>query len=268
MRRALSDWPIELADRPREATERPEVSFIIGHRGSSRLPHLQLTLRSIAAQRDVPFECVVVEQDESPRIQEGLPSWVRYVHAPSPGSGPLYNRSATFNAGVAAARGNLFILHDNDMLIPAAYAREAHRLAQLGWRFMELKRFIFYLSDLDTASAFAAGQIPDAAPAEVVQNLLGGSVVTTRDAYLDVGGFDESFVGWGGEDNEFWERAEAIGGVYRYGFLPIVHLWHAPQPGKVTRDALALRRYHDESRRILPEERIRRLRNAERLNSR
>jgi hypothetical protein len=41
---------------------------------------------------------------------------------------------------------------------------------------------------------------------------------------------DESFVGWGGEDNEFWERAQTLR-VWPYGYLPLLHLWHEAQPG-------------------------------------
>ena len=71
-----------------------------------------------------------------------------------------------------------------------------------------------------------------APPECVVQNLeAGGSLAITRETFYAVGGFDESFVGWGGEDNEFWERAQTRK-VWSFGYMPIVHLWHEPQPGK------------------------------------
>ncbi len=60
----------------------------------------------------------------------------------------------------------------------------------------------------------------------------GGSIALSRDAFHAIGGYDESFVGWGGEDNEFWERAQTRR-VWPYGYLPFVHLWHAPQPEKL-----------------------------------
>jgi GT2 family glycosyltransferase len=67
----------------------------------------------------------------------------------------------------------------------------------------------------------------------VVQNLeAGGSFGMARDAFFDIGGFDESFVGWGGEDNEFWERAQTRS-VWPFGYVPLVHLWHEPQPEKL-----------------------------------
>src|SRR5260370_23297256 len=56
----------------------------------------------------------------------------------------------------------------------------------------------------------------------------GGSIAVTRKTYFEIGGFDESFVGWGGEHNEFWERAMTRS-VWPYGYMPLVHLWHTPQ---------------------------------------
>ncbi|HXH40006.1 MAG TPA: galactosyltransferase-related protein, partial [Thermoanaerobaculia bacterium] len=93
---------------------------------------------------------------------------------------------------------------------------------------------------------------------EVIQNLHGGSVAITRGAYAAIGGFDEDFVGWGGEDNDFWERAETLRAT-RFGYLPIVHLWHAPQPEKLqAADAPGVQRYV-ELARVPVQERIARL---------
>src|ERR1700741_4734042 len=106
MRRVFLDWPIELRDVP-EPSATPDVSFVIGHRGLSRLPHLLATLRSIAAQRDAPVECIVVEQSSEREIEALLPRWVRYVHTPIPSAGYDYNRSWTLNVGARQARGTV-----------------------------------------------------------------------------------------------------------------------------------------------------------------
>jgi len=242
--RALGDWPIEYADSLRPA-DRPDVSFVIGHRGMDRLPHLLTTLRSIAGQHGVAAECIVVEQSEHREIESALPSWVRYIHTPLPHPGYDYNRGWAFNAGACAARSELLILHDNDMPAPALYAAEALARMREGWSFLDLKRFIFYLD---------AGGVR---VTNVLQNALGGSIAVARDAFFDIGGFDESFVGWGGEDNELRERADAAGRVYAFGYLPFLHLWHEPQQGKL--DGESVRRYH-ELRKVPAQERIATLR--------
>jgi len=260
MRTAFSDWPLRLAERPLEVSDAPLVSFVIGHRGLTRLPHLLATLRSIAGQRGVPVECVVVEQSERPEIAERLPPWVGYLHTPVADASNPYNRSWTLNEGARAARGEVLVLHDNDMICPEDYARETVARAREGWSFQQLKRFTFYLDWRETEEVFASGEVRTDVPAVVVQNLHGASIAVTRTAYFDIGGFDESFLGWGGEDNEFWDRAESVGSVYGFGYLPFIHLWHAPQPEKQLGGvAPATKRWH-ELKTIPAAERIRRLR--------
>lgn len=258
MQAALREWPIAFADAP-AASRAPEVSFLIGHRGLARLPHLLLTLRSIAAQRDASVECIVIEQSAEREIESALPPWVRYLHQPA-GRGAPYARARTFNEAARAARAPLLVLHDNDMLVPARYAAELAAKMRAGDEVLDLKRFIFYLTEADAKRAMESGAVPrDARSESVIQNLRGGSIAITRDAYDAIGGFDESFVGWGGEDVELWERAETRR-ANRFGYLPIVHLWHAPQPEKTQgASAPAVERYY-ELAQVPVAERIARLR--------
>lgn len=229
LRRAVQTHPIKMKDEPDDISDSPDISFLIGHRGAERLPHLLATLRSIAAQKNVSFECIVVEQDEHPVVQKDLPSWINYVHAPPSKSGMLYNRSQAFNAGARIARGRVLILHDNDILVPADYGAQSVRLVQEGYEVVQLKRFVFYL---DRASSQHMRRPEKAQCEQVVENLCGGgSLAVSARAYDEIGGMDEEFVGWGGEDEEFWDRC-LTQNVWEYGSLPFIHLWHEPQPGK------------------------------------
>jgi hypothetical protein len=253
LRRALRDWPIEFATQPRMTGE-PRASFVIGHRGEARLSLLLKTIETIAAQ-DVAVECIVVEQSVSPIAKAHLPDWVRHIHTPIASDTQPYNRSWTLNAGSAAARTQLLVLHDNDFLLPVSYASELSKRHAEGWAFIDLKRFMFYLPEGDSANL----DLRNATPERVTQNLCGGgSIAADRDAYFAIGGFDESFAGWGGEDNDFWDRASTRR-LFAFAYLPLVHLWHAPQPEKVTADATGGRLRFDEVSRVPAEERIRAL---------
>lgn len=234
MRRALAAHPIGNTESPGAvAYSQPQVSFLIGHRGTARLPHLLATVNSIAAQREVTVECIVVEQETVSQVRSHLPPWVRLVHTPPPSAEMPYCRSWAFNVGARHARGAVLVLHDNDMLIPVDYA--AYVLARIaqGYEVINAKRFIFYLNCGHTADVFQgkAGLL-DEPPDTIVQNLEGGgSVAITRAGFDLIGGMDESFIGWGGEDNEFWQRAQTLR-TWPWGALPLVHLWHEAQPGK------------------------------------
>jgi len=234
MKRAFEDRPIVFQDAPIPNTDDIRISFIIGHRGPERLPHLLATLKSIAAQRDVAAECIVVEQSAAPEIERAIPDWVRYIHTPLPYPDMPYCRSWAFNVGARAARGRMLVLHDNDMLVPRDYASEIMKHFKEGYEVINLKRFIFYLTESHSGRIFYSGKPElDQSPQAIVQNLeAGGSLAVCRMAYFEIGGFDESFIGWGGEDNEFWERAQTRK-VWPYGYLPIIHLLHTPQVEKI-----------------------------------
>jgi hypothetical protein len=232
MRKALKKWPILFQDTPIVSQGNVEVSYIIGHRGIARLPQLLATLRSLFAQRDVSCEYIVVEQDHLPNIRDSLPAGVTHIWIKPPALDMPYSRAWSFNVGARAAKGKILVLHDSDICAPTRYAAELVKLHRLGYRAMRLHRFIFFLNE-GSSSAFMAnlyGQRRFVIEA-IMQNSQGGTIALERDAYFEIGGYDESFVGWGGEDNEFFQRCQTTK-CYPYMYLPFVHLYHPPQPGK------------------------------------
>jgi hypothetical protein len=231
--RALADWAIEFRAAPSvKATGEPQVSFIIGHRGTERIPHLLATLASLAGQVDTSIECMVVEQATTPVLANVLPGWVRHLHTPPPWPEMPYSRSWAFNAGARAARGRYLVFHDNDICVPARYAAELLAVFQRGFQAARLMRFLFYLDEADTRALFTSHHLlPTPPPLGVVQNCEGGTLAVERDFYFELGGHDEGFLGWGGEDNELFDRLRT-GRLHDHAYLPFVHLYHATQPGK------------------------------------
>ena len=262
LRAALAEWPIGIRnDATSPLRGDPDVSFIVGHRGEERLPHLLSTLASLLGQTGCDTEIVVVEQAEASVLEGRLPAGIRRIHQAPPRAGMPYSRSWAFNRGVREAQGRFVVLHDNDVLAPAAYAAEVVRLGQAGYEAMRLQRFVFYLDQASTArmgEPGAAGSLLGGDPGLefVRQNCEGHTIAVDRDAYLRLGGHDEGFLGWGGEDNEFYDRCRLLR-FHPWGYLPFVHLWHAPQPGKLRPEgALA---HLDEAMAVPREERARRL---------
>lgn len=233
----LSNCKFKLSKSVDEA--KPQVSVIIGHRGKPRTPQLLKTLESIAAQENCALECIVVEQDNEPHLATLLPAWVQHIVTPLPDVDMPYSRAWAFNVGAQHAQADCLIFHDNDLLMSSRYAYETLRRFQQGYEFINLKRFIFYLSEGATEQVLNGASISSQLCLEtIMQNAEGGgSIGASRKAYFAIGGFDERFVGWGGEDIEFWERASTRN-IWPYTYLPLVHLWHPSQAEKSTHKGL------------------------------
>jgi hypothetical protein len=260
LRRALMDWPVGFGWRSSEGG-RPQVSFIVTWRGRERLPQLLATLESLAAQRGVSVEIVLVEQDEAPAALPRQNERLIRVQSAPPTPGMPFCRAWGFNVGASHARADILVFHDGDMLAPAKYAAEVVRQVDRGFEVVNLKRFVFYLSERATARTLQFRTVAlEYPPLAVIQNLeAGGSVALTREALGAIGGFDEAFVGWGGEDNELWERCQTLR-VFGWGYLPIVHLWHPEQPEKALGAQAPTRALYEALSGVPVEDRIRSLR--------
>jgi len=215
------------------------VSFIIPHRGVERLPLLIATIKSIAAQQHVKVECIVVEQNQNREIEQ-LPLGTKYIHLPDPEGNEGWKKSWAYNIGVKHARSDIVVCHDGDILVPNGYAEEIVKvMREKKVDVAHLQRFLFCLTRDDSNRLLEnESAATNCVPERIRQNWQGGTLAIRKEAFFRVGGYDEQFVGWGGEDNEFYDRCLTLKG-WRYGYLPFVHLWHAPQKEKVSpeRDA-------------------------------
>jgi len=169
-KRALDEWPIGFKEKERASRhgqDKIDISFIIGHRGIHLLPHLITTIKSIAAQRNVIFECIVVEQATEVQVKEMLPHWIKYIHTSPPNPEMPYCRSWAFNVGASVAKGRLLVFHDNDICMPAHYGQELLKFFSQGYEVMRLQRFVFYI-DKQTTEDLINGD------SEIIKNIAAG----------------------------------------------------------------------------------------------
>ena len=229
---ATKQFPVRLKKTPEHFSGPPDITYIIGHRGKERIPLLMKTLESIAAQKNCKIECVVVEQGPKQDLMKILPDWVVYRYCPTNKNEP-YSRSRAFNHGASSSNASFLVFHDGDLLVPERYSDEMLARRSEGYDVVNIKRFIFFINEIGTCRLIddpncdISGYL-----AVVMQNAKGGgSIGVKRTAFESIGGFDDRFVGWGGEDNEFWDRA-CTRPVYDFGYIPLIHLWHRPQSEK------------------------------------
>lgn len=228
MKVALTQWPIRFADSP-ASTARPKVSFLFAHAGQDRVPQLLQTLKSVFAQRDVQVECIVVDQSET-SIGPLMPPAVTFAHLEKRGRERGWHKSWAYNIAARMATGTILVFLDGDICVPDRYAAELVRtIHERKYQAVSLQRFLFYVDEPSTKSIERVDGFPnDVQVLHAYQNWKGGTIALEREAFLGIGGFDEGFVNWGGEDDEFYDRCRLLR-HWQYGYLPFVHLWHVPQ---------------------------------------
>lgn len=234
LRHVLREWPIDLeADVGAMVPDEPAVSILIPIGGASRLPQFELALSAARAQEGVSCEIIVVEQSRVPTLASGLPADVRYVHQFLDGA-PAFNKSAALNQAAREAKGDNLIILDADYLLPTRFAAESCRVLR-DVESVRPARLLFYL---DEPSTVALSEHHDPFRITGLEKVVANNptpIAVRRSTYWQIGGHDEGYVGWGGEDSEFLDRLRTLQ-ICEAGWMPVVHAWHAPAPKKADGD--------------------------------
>lgn len=222
-----------------------DLDVVIPSRSSA--PRLRATLACLAAERELSFGVVVVDDHDSPaeiravleEAERALP--LRVVR------GPRGGRAAARNAGAECSTADRLLFLDDDVLVGPGFLRHhaqaaapgtfvhgrmrelptAERLLGLidGAGFPEIQRVRAEFEDTaaprdprrrllanaleQTVEAMAEGTLPDVAP---WLGFIGGNTAVERSAFLAAGGFDPDFgVDWGCEDLELGLRLHRLG---------------------------------------------------------
>ncbi len=212
----------------------PVISVLIAVGGTERLPLLGVTLAALRAQQGPPFELIVVEQGVEPHFKPRLAPDVRYNFLRTESPEQPFNKAWALNVAARMARGEFLAVHDADYIVPRAYLQ---RCAEALRHFDGVRpcRFICYLDRATSERICESFSLNRAFTVEKVVANNPTPVVLRRDAYWRIGGHDESFQGWGGEDDEFLARLRTLS-MCEGGFLPLIHLWHSSAPKKASGD--------------------------------
>ncbi|MFV0445253.1 MAG: glycosyltransferase [Planctomycetaceae bacterium] len=233
MHQALGEWPIRFNDDvARTTSDEPLISAVIATGGLERYPQLELTIASLRAQTDVSFEIIVVELGTESVLDNRLPKDVRHMFVETDIGSDGFNKSWALNVGARSARGQYLAIHDGDYLVPTRYLAHCAELLQT-FDGVRPARLIGYL---DETSLHRCRDLRALDDQSTFENLVANNptpIVFRTERYWDIGGHDESFFGWGGEDVEFLSRARTCS-FSDGGMIPIVHAWHPPAPKKAS----------------------------------
>lgn len=236
LKRVLQDYNFKFSETPQK-TDAPTLSFIFAHSGTNRLPLLRQVISSVYGMTDVSAECIVVNVSAD-CCRSALPEHVVYIHVDNARVRSGWYKSWAYNIGARHAGSDVLVFHDGDILAPQNYGRLLlERLKSQKYDAASLQRFLFYLSEEATSELIWSHQFVPSKPTCVLQNWVGGTIGVRKDSFFSIGGFDEGFVDWGGEDDEFFDRCRTLKHS-SFGFVPFVHLWHPPQTARRALDNL------------------------------
>lgn len=150
-----------------------------------------------------------------------------------------FNRSAAVNIAAASCDWSLMVVADADTWVPPDQLRDALALAEDSGRLVAAFDMVIEL-DWPTTEKILCGDLSLADSGAFASERLRTKDLETQSSMLvvpralwdSVGGFDERFCGWGGEDNAFWRACDILGGQPHRIAGPAFHLWHPPADGK------------------------------------
>jgi len=232
----LDEWPIQLSESsPSQGEAEPDLSVVIGVRGTGRMDQLMACIAAARGQRNASVEIILVEQSWKPEFNGLKLPGVRYLHQQTTSVDMPYNRSWALNAGARHARARHLLLHDADMLLPARAAEVIVAILDKGVDAVRLPRLLFYLDQPTSEAMQRQGKLPETVGMERVIANNRTPIAVRRSTYSSLGGHDEAFYGWGSEDDEFMDRLRTRP-IAEGAMMPIIHLWHRSAAAGVSRD--------------------------------
>lgn len=148
----------------------------------------------------------------------------------------LFNRSRAINQ--AADRDwDVAIIADADTWVPAKQLHQALLTANITKSLVAAFDTVVELSQPCTdkllrGNATLAGNFEATTVRTRDMETQSSMLVINRALFDQVGGFDERFQGWGGEDSAFWKACTLHAGQPHRITGNAYHLWHSPAKGK------------------------------------
>lgn len=213
---------------------KPQMSVVVPFRrrdaaSEESLLSVAASLNSQTLERD-KYEVIVVEAAPAPSLTEPPPG-CRLVFAYCPDA--MFRKSWAMNVGFRHSAGDMLVFHDADIIAPEDMLESI--AARLGPDCSAVKPS-YSVVDTDPAQGEYLRSRGQRASRKILsesrrlRNAPGGSIAVTRKQFLKVRGFNEKFVGWGGEDDEFLLRLRAYGDNPPDLGCKLIHIWHKQSP--------------------------------------
>lgn len=151
------------------------------------------------------------------------------------GTAGAFEQSRAINRAAERAAGDTFVIVDADVALEAQWVWEAANLVESGeakWILPQRYRQLTAVATDQILNLHPAAPIPPELPTEWLGDGVSwtGGVVLRREAFDVVGGYEERFGGWGGNDVSLGAALDTLWGPLTRLEGEATHLWH-PRTG-------------------------------------
>jgi len=215
---------------PTDASQVPEISYIIPFRNIGRTDAIRSVVNNIRSQRFPVINILLVEQDVESRITASDFSPVNY-YLVSEVNNPLFNKSMAFNFAASKVATQRVILHDADTIVQGHYTASVYKTLDTHTA-CHVGNAVIYADTASSDIINATGLVTNETRCErVVGYFEGGSLACHMKTYWQCGAFNEDFWGYGCEDCDFYARLSANSVWSEDRVFDFLHLWHGRVAG-------------------------------------
>jgi glycosyltransferase involved in cell wall biosynthesis len=248
------------------------VSLIIST--YNRPEALDKVLAGVLLQTRAPSEILLADDGSSEPTRNLIEKWksetpvpVRHIWHPHEG----FRKTIILNKAIRAAQGDYVVFLDGDCVPHPQFIADHETLAEKAFWVQGRRSFVKsgHVENFDPATTsiwqwlllgrmsgpFKAIRLPSPIIRRGTEQrgLIGCNMAIWREDLVAINGFDESYIGWGGEDSDIGSRLYHLGRPRKfvYGHAIVYHLNHLP----LSRDS-----FRDNSSRLEETLRLKRVR--------
>lgn len=207
------------------------ISIVVGFR-NREIERVKRSLDSLTKQTYTDFEIIFVDYGSdtsiATEIEKLLASYkfIKYVYSDT--RGWFWNRGHALNLGIKVSKGDIILIFDIDLIVHVDFL---NKISQFDFKnHFYTFNCVYFPENYDYLSSNPFKEI------NKFSNSYVGLCAVHRNYITYIDGFDEYYMVWGVEDDDFYEKLKQIG-VSRvtpeFQSFPIIHQWHELQSPKL-----------------------------------